>query len=240
MADSAVSAASSPDKATASVSQQPHDTQQPPCLLLQLPAELRIHIYELAFAYENWSCMELFDADPFPRALLLTCREIYHDTAALYQQARLRYWRITDFNTPIMTRGVALTLLPALRERDIRLVKRLVIAGGDEDGELASYSLLRDGLWHVRDCVSSSFSDGDEYLILPPKEERTVAEHDLLGDHLVHLKEYFAEDERSLCAFLSLELVSSEDRERMSVYAQGRGLSLWELEGAMRYFLPHC
>ncbi|KAK4610354.1 hypothetical protein CLAFUW4_13974 [Fulvia fulva] len=69
------------------------------CYLLQkLPAELRIAIYELVFsATDNDLEVDLLQATPPEKYLILTCRRIRHEASAMYRSAYQTYWRTTRF-----------------------------------------------------------------------------------------------------------------------------------------------
>jgi len=66
-----------------------------PCRLLDLPAELRNRIYELAFSTETET--NLLEAVPPPKHLLLACRQIYQEAVGLHKIAFRSYWADTRY-----------------------------------------------------------------------------------------------------------------------------------------------
>ncbi|KAK5719214.1 hypothetical protein LTR15_007737 [Elasticomyces elasticus] len=72
-----------------------NDNPQPPNLLT-IPAELRKDICELVFKH-SYSVVNLLEASPPSKSLLLTCKEIYYGTRQAYKTAYQSYWRDTQF-----------------------------------------------------------------------------------------------------------------------------------------------
>ncbi|KAK4628634.1 uncharacterized protein CLAFUR5_04634 [Fulvia fulva] len=69
------------------------------CRLLQLPAELRNTIYELAFTPDHHEDedVDLFEAKPPTNALLTACSQTYNEAAQIYKEAYRKYWTTTPF-----------------------------------------------------------------------------------------------------------------------------------------------
>ncbi|KAK4496208.1 hypothetical protein PRZ48_012188 [Zasmidium cellare] len=81
-----------------------------PCLLLdKLPAELRNRVWEFAFAPDDDSEVELAEATPPSKNLLLTCRQIYDESYGLYQPAYRDYFRTTKFRITYQINRVGFT-----------------------------------------------------------------------------------------------------------------------------------
>lgn len=75
-------------------------TQSPPTSrLLALPKELRLLIYEALYPADFPSIhnIDLFSAEPPPKALLLTCKQIHHESATLYTASFRNYWSSSSF-----------------------------------------------------------------------------------------------------------------------------------------------
>ena len=73
--------------------------EQTPCRLLELPAELRNHIYELAFTtdYEDNEKIDLIAANPPNKELLLACRQIYNEAAQIYNASYRDFFKTRNF-----------------------------------------------------------------------------------------------------------------------------------------------
>ncbi|KAK4555889.1 hypothetical protein LTR86_007109 [Recurvomyces mirabilis] len=73
----------------------------PTCRLLELPAELRNHIYELVLTGNDTDTgdgvVDLFLAKPPTIDLLLVCREIFTEACQFHIAGCKRYWQITTF-----------------------------------------------------------------------------------------------------------------------------------------------
>ena len=69
------------------------------CRLLELPAELRNQIYELAFTTDQDSegKVDLFAGKAPTKSLLLTCRQIHSEAHGIYNTAYRRFWKESDF-----------------------------------------------------------------------------------------------------------------------------------------------
>lgn len=72
--------------------------QKEACRLRGLPAELRNDIYELALSPNETEGVELQEASPPSKSLLLSCRQIYDEAASLQRQAYRQYWETTMFH----------------------------------------------------------------------------------------------------------------------------------------------
>lgn len=83
---------------------------------LALPAEMRNHIYELAFTPNTSQPVNLFEADPPSKSLLLTNHQIHNEASQYFQEAYKAYWRDASF---IIDRRVptAAELSPSLASR---------------------------------------------------------------------------------------------------------------------------
>lgn len=68
---------------------------RPQCALLELPAELRNHIFQLSFMEPP--SVDFLDAEPPSKALTLTCRHIHAETALMYKAAYRSFWTETEF-----------------------------------------------------------------------------------------------------------------------------------------------
>ncbi|KAK5678604.1 hypothetical protein LTS10_009048 [Elasticomyces elasticus] len=229
---------------------QHHERAQSRCPLLQLPAELRVNIYEFAFAVNKGATVDLFAAEPLPRELLLTCHEIHNETVALYKQARRDYWSSTKFFAKDLLRAVALSKLPLLQQTTIVHITSLELSGVDEEFGSKFEVTYSEGLWQYAEYETPAGPDGGgfggfelvdttKYLVLPTKDKRTNIENALLkaGRLTRHINEYTAKP--GLCAFVNITGVNEGDRLRVRAYAKTKALSLWELEGVIRYTLPH-
>ena len=67
------------------------------CPLKSMPPEIRNRIYTFTFALELDAKVELLDAKPPLKALLLTCRQIYEEAKHMYGAAHRQFWSITQF-----------------------------------------------------------------------------------------------------------------------------------------------
>ena len=94
------------------------------CPLLELAAELRNSIYELAFTLDddNGIGVLLEDAAGPSKALLLTCRQIYSEARIIHKQAYQCYWRQTLF----IVRD-QITKFRALTEEDLDAIKNVIL-----------------------------------------------------------------------------------------------------------------
>lgn len=70
-----------------------------PCRLLNLAAELRNRIYELAFTADddNGVGTPFLNATGPSKALLITCHQVYDEARGLHKQAFRQYWRQSTF-----------------------------------------------------------------------------------------------------------------------------------------------
>lgn len=85
---------------TASPIPVPTSAEADSCPFLEkMPAELRNEIYELAFSRDEDPSQEvqLFDASPPRKGLLLSCHQIYNESKDYYIQAYQKYWRTSKF-----------------------------------------------------------------------------------------------------------------------------------------------
>ncbi|KAK4619601.1 hypothetical protein CLAFUW4_11275 [Fulvia fulva] len=75
--------------------------------LLALPGELRNTIYELVFTSDNADGkVDVRDASPPPKALLLTCKQVYNETRRIHRDAHRKYWKETTFVLDLRSRFV--------------------------------------------------------------------------------------------------------------------------------------
>ncbi|KAK5698507.1 hypothetical protein LTR17_023599 [Elasticomyces elasticus] len=240
----------SPVPPTTSDLAQHHEHTHLRCPLLQLPAELRVNIYEFAFAVDKGATVDLFAAEPLPRELLLTCHEIHNETVALYKQARQDYWSSTKFFAKDLLRAVALSKLPLLQQKTIGHITSLELSGVDVEFGSKFEVTYSEGLWQYAEYETPAGPDGGgfggfelvdttKYLVLPTKDKRTNIENDLLkaGRLTRHINEYTTKP--GLCAFVNITGVDEGDRLRVRAYAKTKALRLWELEGVIRYTLPY-
>ena len=68
--------------------------------LQTLPAELRNHIYELAFTSDQEEPIHLCKAAPPSEALQLTCHQVYNEASQIYRAAYRQYWSSSHFEMP--------------------------------------------------------------------------------------------------------------------------------------------
>ncbi|KAK3617668.1 hypothetical protein LTR56_025135 [Elasticomyces elasticus] len=95
------------------------DSQTSP--LLELPPELRNNIYELAFA-TTAGPVNLFDASPPNKALLVVCTQIRNEAASLFKWG---YWRTTTFHCTSSSYSKAMGTARRLpfREEDLQWIR---------------------------------------------------------------------------------------------------------------------
>lgn len=74
-------------------------TRPSSCLLTELSAEMRNHIYELAFTPDTDSAQQIAieATSPPSKALLLTCKQINSEARGLYKSAYRSYWTDVHF-----------------------------------------------------------------------------------------------------------------------------------------------
>ena len=65
-------------------------------MFTRLPAEIRNGIYELVFQVSS-DTVNLLEAHPPEKAILLTCRKIHEETKLMYRGAYRKYWTDTRF-----------------------------------------------------------------------------------------------------------------------------------------------
>lgn len=116
--------------------------------LLALPAELRIHIYELVFTTGagGMSPVDILHASGPSKALLLTSRQIYDEAGGIFKEAHRRYWTgghfVLDRRNHMPTRAE----VEALKDDDVnRIAKRhLRLFDADEGWTGRGYPLGLD------------------------------------------------------------------------------------------------
>lgn len=118
----------------------PLTRQAPTCRLLSLPAEIRNHIYGLAFAMPNTS-VDIFEARRPDAALLQTCRKIHSEATVIYIEARRQFWSTGNFTIDVRSANSdekpkafrfptnLLLKIFALRVNDLKHVTRFSVRG---------------------------------------------------------------------------------------------------------------
>ncbi|KAF2768841.1 hypothetical protein EJ03DRAFT_327968 [Teratosphaeria nubilosa] len=126
-----------------------------PCNLLELAAELRNEIWELAFTSDTESsrAQDLLNPSPPSSALLRTCRQIYQEAKGLHDAARQRYWSTSIFEIkdaiPLCATGT-FQKIKSMRKRDIRLINRIRLPIYDMDPEAMKRpgtAFWQNGVW---------------------------------------------------------------------------------------------
>lgn len=140
------------------------------CKLLSLPAELRNHIYCLAFAREadNDAELDLFTATGPSSSLLQTCRQIYSEASQIFIHPRDHFWTTTKF-VLLLSRvdfNILSLKLYSQNNRSLNKIRHLTISG------LRAIYHFEDGLWNGFDVASPThgvpsqecfiFSDKDQ------------------------------------------------------------------------------
>ena len=123
----------------ASTEVTPTSSSNAPCFLVdKIPPEVRNIIYELAFTTDadTQAEIDLFCAAGPSRSLLLTCRRVHDEAAALHKHLHRRYWTTTSF-TATVTLNPAIpcsdgvsevrTALAALGDGNLQHVRKLVL-----------------------------------------------------------------------------------------------------------------
>lgn len=107
--------------------------ETPTCPLLALPAELRSAIYELAFTcdHDPDSELDLFQARPPAKDLLLTSRQIYEEARQIYTASYRGLWKTSKFVVGTDTTNICLPdakkALLAIRSADLDHIANLAI-----------------------------------------------------------------------------------------------------------------
>lgn len=124
------------------------------CHLFRIPAELRNRIYELCFVKANE--VNLLEAMPPSKALLLTCRQIHDEARLMRRRAYRDYW----FKTRFFIQGPEFEeFVWTPDERRARLKRRMAAAGE----MLASLThATKDNIAHIRYLRVSTWWKKDE------------------------------------------------------------------------------
>lgn len=72
-------------------------TTAAPFLLDRTPPEIRNRIYELVIEPEVLDTVDILQAKPPSKALLLTCRQVYNEARLIHQDAHRKFWSCTRF-----------------------------------------------------------------------------------------------------------------------------------------------
>ena len=115
-----------------------------------LPAELRNQIYELSFTTNACveEIVEVNEAAPPSKDLLLASRQAHHEGHQIYLEAYREYWRTTKFKITIpIERAKPYILFEQELPDDINNIRHLVVIG-----KLLTSTLLDPrGLWHFEE-----------------------------------------------------------------------------------------
>ena len=151
----------------------------------------------------------------------------------MYRQARACYWEKSTFMQNEKTKDGALARLPLLHVPDLRRIKSLSLyLELDNDHNVGDQIWYRDGIWYVQDVDSRP----DLYLIVPAKGSRTAAVEALLTrEKRIREMKFMPEGSRERW---TIARVTNADLTKVAEVASARALGLWELEVAMRYFMP--
>ncbi|KAK4539752.1 hypothetical protein LTR36_010405 [Oleoguttula mirabilis] len=72
------------------------------CHFLKIPPELRNMIYDLAFtSAADSEDYVYFTAAPPYKAIVYTCKQVYHEAKGLYRHAYRRFWTNSFFKIPV-------------------------------------------------------------------------------------------------------------------------------------------
>lgn len=137
------------------------------CRLLELPAELRISIYELAFTHETGDRedIDLFEATGPSKSLIMTCRQIHTEAASLYVEAYRRYWAIGKFVHHVpdwQAWDQRKSLVKALDDRNTTQIQHLTVSLSQR--RLATF--VYDGIGWARTRTDGS----QEWFLRSPSE----------------------------------------------------------------------
>lgn len=132
--------------------------------------ELRNYIYELMFSAPDATEVDLFEAKPPPKSLLLTCRQVYNEAAALYRAAYRSFWTESDFVMKDVANSDAIRekFSETINMRNYQNIAKLSIRLNN-GGEMA----LLDGVWTGRVSKISTLFD---YAVVRSGEGRDVSQ----------------------------------------------------------------
>ena len=114
----------------------------------KLPAELRLQIYNLALGVEGPQEVNLLEAKPPSKAILLTCKKVHAEARAAHNKVYRKYWKETKFVIP---EGIPervqheVAALRRIKLRDLLRVNHLWIIRRDtwgSESETITFELL--------------------------------------------------------------------------------------------------
>lgn len=104
------------------------------CPIKTIPAEMRNRIYELVLTSQSESTakVELLEAEPPSKALLLTCRQFYEEAKQMHQVQCREYWSSTsvDISLPVMEHTYGM-MIEDVRDRLENVDKRRIACSKD-------------------------------------------------------------------------------------------------------------
>lgn len=165
--------------------------QDEPSPLLELPAELQNHIWELAFTPTQTDAtltlpgqyVELQHAARFKADLLVVSRKIYEDAVGFSKSARGQYWRDTAFvlnYTTSMSDGrtrAHLSALDAVNEAALKTIQHLKIQAStiSQGRPNRPYVLeFEGGIWRRTYAPRGQMGSCEEYAVLVSKDVMKV------------------------------------------------------------------
>lgn len=136
-----------------SVETQGRDNELRACHLLDMPPEVRNHVYELVLAPDP--CNDFVQAKPPSKSLVLTCGQICAETNEMYKASYRAFWSGTEFTFSLdygpgsqskTSEEEFRNFLEKTRDEDIEHVTFIRINVVDSD----SYYVRKNGVWHIQ------------------------------------------------------------------------------------------
>lgn len=104
--------------------------------LLSVPPEIRNRIYGFVFQCDPRQKVDLREANPPAKDLLLTCRQVYQEARLMQREAYRKYWTGTNFKvfmpprkpTAGISRAIKLAYIEITLEREIPHIAKLELS----------------------------------------------------------------------------------------------------------------
>lgn len=123
--------------------------------ILSVPPEIRNRIYGFVFQRDPRQKVDLLEANPPAKDLLITCRQVYQEARLMYREAYRKFWTLTTFKifmpsrepTTGISRAILLAHIEITLERELPHVTKLEL--GDEERTVQYWR----GIWYHPDNV---------------------------------------------------------------------------------------